>query len=172
MDYINYKNLVLYSENNHNIIGIKLNKNNQNTSPNPQRKIQNSSIPYLNTYTDIYDRNETIRTPNNNNNKRNVMKALRSNHYKLNSDANINENLLKNNLLTERIHPIIKVKINMKKNEKKIIKRQTKINTINKNILKNSEKEKTNIKKPDNNKNFYLKQKVTLDNIGMTYNYK
>ena len=171
MDYINYKNLVLYSENNHNIIGIKLNKNNQNTSPNPQRKIQNSSIPYLNTYTDIYDRNETIRTPNNNNNKRNVMKALRSNHYKLNSDDNINENLLKNNLLTERIHPIIKVKINMKKNEKKIIKRQTKINTINKNILKNSEKEKTNIKKPDNNKNFYLKQKVTLDNIGMTYNY-
>ena len=58
----------------------------------------------------------------------------------------------------------------MKKNEKKINKKQTKINAI-KNILKNSEKGKTNIKKPDNNKNLYLKQKVTLDNIGMTYNY-
>ena len=172
LDYMNYKNLILYSQNNHNIIGIKSKKNNQNTSPNPIKKNENSSIPYLDTFTDNSEKNGTIKTPNSNNNKKKrIIRALRPNHYKLNSESNINENLLRNNLLTERIHPIIKVKINMKKNERKINNKQTKINAVNKNILKNSEKEKMNIKKSDNTKNLYLKQKAKFDNIDMTYNY-
>ena len=172
LDYMNYKNLILYSQNNHNIIGIKSKKNNQNTSPNPIKKNENSSIPYLDTYTDNSEKNGTIKTPNSNNNKKKrIIRALRPNHYKLNSESNINENLLRNNLLTERIHPIIKVKINMKKNERKINGKQTKINAVNKNILKNSEKEKMNITKSDNTKNLYLKQKAKFDNIDMTYNY-
>jgi len=172
LDYMNYKNLILYSQNNHNIIGIKYKKNNQDTSSNPIRKNENSSIPYLDTFTDNSEKNKTIKTPNSNNNKKKrIIRALRPNHYKLNSESNINENFLRNNLLTERIHPIIKVKINMKKNERKINNKLTKINAVNKNILKNSEKEKTNIKKSDNTKNLYLKQKAKFDNIDMTYNY-
>ena len=66
IDYINYKNLILYSESNHNPIKIISQKINLNNSPNQTKKINNSSMPYLGKSTDKYEKTKKIRSPNNN----------------------------------------------------------------------------------------------------------
>ena len=65
IDYINYKNLILYSESNHNPIKIISQKINLNNSPNQTKKINNSSMPYLGKSTDKYEKTKKIRSPNN-----------------------------------------------------------------------------------------------------------
>ena len=172
IDYNNYKNLVLYSENNHNnqmnILSKKLNLNNL---INPIKKNSNSSMPYLSMQKEKSDNNKMIKYPYHiKNNKSNVI-TLKSNNKNINSIINnikINEAQTKEKLLTERVPPIIKVKINMKKNNNKINIDKIKNNIIKKNIINNSENQKQKIK-IDKNKICYLKQKANNEKKGILY---
>ena len=168
IDYVNYKNLVLYSENNHNPINIISKKINLNTSPNITKKINNSSMPYLGISSDNFEKTKKIKTQNYIN--KNKITALKSNKGKINNNIKINENRVNDHLLTERIPQMIKVKINMKKNGSKINKNKIKINNINKKLLKNSEKQQQNIR-IDKNKISLLKQKAKIDNKDAIYNH-
>ena len=173
IDYNNYKNLVLYSENNHNnqmnILSRKINLNN---IINPIKKNNNSSMPYLSMQRENSDNNNMIKYPYHvKNNKSNII-TLKSNNKNINSIVNnikINETQMKETLQTERIPPIIKVKINMKKNNNKINIDKNKNSNIKNNIINNTENQKQKIK-IDKNKTCYLKQKANIENKGILYN--
>ena len=173
IDYNNYKNLVLYSDNNHNnqmnILSRKINLNN---IINPIKKNNNSSMPYLSMQRENSDNNNMIKYPYHvKNNKSNII-TLKSNNKNINSIVNnikINETQMKETLQTERIPPIIKVKINMKKNNNKINIDKNKNSNIKNNIINNTENQKQKIK-IDKNKICYLKQKANIENKGILYN--
>ena len=173
IDYNNYKNLVLYSENNHNnqmnILSRKINLNN---IINPIKKNNNSSMPYLSMQRENSDNNNMIKYPYHvKNNKSNII-TLKSNNKNIDSIVNnikINETQMKETLQTERIPPIIKVKINMKKNNNKINIDKNKNSNIKNNIINNTENQKQKIK-IDKNKICYLKQKANIENKGILYN--
>ena len=173
LDYFNYKNLLLYSENNHNNqMNILSKKINLNKIINPIKKKSNSSMPYLIMQREKSDNNKMIKYPYHvKNNKSNIIK-LKSNNNNINSIVNsikINETQKKENLQTERIPPMIKVKINMKKNNNKKNIDKNKNNNIVKTIINNSDNLKQKIK-IDKNKICYLKQKANIVNKGILYN--
>ena len=173
LDYFNYKNLLLYSENNHNNqMNILSKKINLNKLINPIKKKSNSSMPYLIMQREKSDNNKMIKYPYHvKNNKSNII-TLKSNNNNINSIVNsikINETQKKENLQTERIPPMIKVKINMKKNNNKINIDKNKNNNIVKTIINNSDNLKQKIK-IDKNKICYLKQKANIVNKGILYN--
>ena len=170
LDYFNYKNLLLYSENNHNNqMNILSKKINLNKLINPIKKKSNSSMPYLIMQREKSDNNKMIKYPYHvKNNKSNII-TLKSNNNNINSIVNsikINETQKKENLQTERIPPMIKVKINMKKNNNKKNIDKNKNNNIVKNIINNSDNLKQKIK-IDKNKICYLKQKANIVNKGI-----
>ena len=173
LDYFNYKNLLLYSENNHNNqMNILSKKINLNKLINPIKKKSNSSMPYLIMQREKSDKNKMIKYPYHvKNNKSNII-TLKSNNNNINSIVNsikINETQKKENLQTERIPPMIKVKINMKKNNNKKNIDKNKNNNIVKTIINNSDNLKQKIK-IDKNKICYLKQKANIVNKGILYN--
>ena len=173
LDYFNYKNLLLYSENNHNNqMNILSKKINLNKIINPIKKKSNSSMPYLIMQREKSDNNKMIKYPYHvKNNKSNII-TLKSNNNNINSIVNsikINETQKKENLQTERIPPMIKVKINMKKNNNKKNIDKNKNNNIVKTIINNSDNLKQKIK-IDKNKICYLKQKANIVNKGILYN--
>ena len=170
VDYINYKNLVLYSESNHNPIKIISKKTNLNTSPNVPIRGKNTSMPHLDISPDHTARTKYIRVPNIFNKDNNISTLKQKKNKLNNNNFKIDKQITKDNLLTERIPPMIKVKINMKKNYAKVNnKNLIRKNDINKNQIKNSENKNKNIK-IDKNKIFYLKQKAKIDNKSKIYN--
>ena len=167
VDYINYKNLVLYSENHHN--PVKIISNNLNTSPNIPTKGNNSSMPNLDVSPENIVKSKYIKSPSIIINKDFNISTLKSKKIKINN-IKIKEHNIKDNLLTERIPKMIKVKINMKKNYIKIDnKNLIRKNNINKNIIKNPEIKYKDIK-INKNKISYLKQKAKIDNKSCLYN--
>ena len=152
-----------------NILSKKINLN---KIINPIKKKSNSSMPYLIMQREKSDNNKMIKYPYHvKNNKSNII-TLKSNNNNINSIVNsikINETQKKENLQTERIPPMIKVKINMKKNNNKKNIDKNKNNNIVKTFINNSDNLKQKIK-IDKNKICYLKQKANIVNKGILYN--
>ena len=146
LDYIDYKNLILYSENNLNQLYLAKGGSELN------RKVKSPN------YTDHNHNKNIINSKNPKKNKENIY-------------SKINEIQTKKDLLTERLPQMIKVKINIKKKEQKNIKeiRDT-ITNINKNILLKRLQYKNIKKKIDKNKISYLNHKPKLDSGGIVYN--
>ena len=139
MDYINYKNLVLYSESNHNQINNLYKYNNNDIVTNPTKKINNSALSNMIKSRGNSDNNKKIKNSNIMKYNKNKISLLSPNNKQIiNNNIKIGEFKTKNNFLTERNQPVIKVKTNLKKNENNIINEKKKIKIINKNIMTDS----------------------------------
>ena len=162
IDYINYKNLVLYSENNHNQMKIFSKKIDLNSSPFQKIKANNSSMPYMALSKD--NSNKKVKNKNNIKNKKVYLNESESKAKQKNKAVKINVARIKDSLQIENLPRMIKVKINMKKND------NNKINIdkqkSNNNAIKNQEKQNITIDK----KLSYLKKKAKIDNKNVLYN--
>ena len=152
MDYINYKNLILYSESNHNQMdNLYKNENkNKNKIINPVKNANNSSLFYFHKSRGNSDNNKKIKYTNIIKNNKRKISILNANNKQLNNNINIGESKIKGNLLTERIPPMIKVKINLKKNDLRINNTQKQAKIINKNTINDSINKKQKIKQDKN----------------------
>ena len=170
IDYLNYKNLVLYSENNHYQMNNAAKKTTLSISPNSRVKTNNSSMPYLDLSKGNSNLNKKIKSVSYINQNENNSTKFKSKNNKINNHIKKIEGKVSNNLLTERLPQIIKVKINMKKCNNKNNKNQYMNKNKNNNMNKNTENPKQ-VKKIIKNKISFAEQN-TENNYKKAFNDK
>ena len=170
IDYLNYKNLVLYSENNHYQMNNEAKKTTLSISPNSRVKTNNSSMPYLDLSKGNSNLNKKIKSVSYINQNENNSTKFKSKNNKINNHIKKIEGKVSNNLLTERLPQIIKVKINMKKCNNKNNKNQYMNKNKNNNMNKNTENPKQ-VKKIIKNKISFAEQN-TENNYKKAFNDK
>ena len=170
MDYLNYKNLALYTEINHNQMYNQYKNNNKVKLINPMKNVNNSSLTFLTKSRGNSDNNKKIKYSDIiKYNKNKKIKILNATNEQIYNNNNIGESNTKSNLLTERNQPMIKVKLNLKKNDYKINNDKKKIKIMKKFIMNNdSINEKQKIKL-DKNKiyNSNSNQMTSIKNKGV-----
>ena len=170
IDYLNYKNLVLYSENNHYQMNNAAKKTTLSISPNSRVKINNYSMPYLGLSNGNSNLNKKIKSVSYINQNENNSTKFKSKNNKINNHIKKIEGKVSNNLLTERLPQIIKVKINMKKCNNKNNKNQYMNKNKNNNMNKNTKNPKQ-VKKIIKNKISFAEQN-TENNYKKAFNDK
>ena len=170
IDYLNYKNLVLYSENNHYQMNNAAKKTTLSISPYSRVKTNNSSMPYLDLSKGNSNLNKKIKSVSYINQNENNSTKFKSKNNKINNHIKKIEGKVSNNLLTERLPQIIKVKINMKKCNNKNNKNQYMNKNKNNNMNKNTENPKQ-VKKIIKNKISFAEQN-TENNYKKAFNDK